>query len=276
VDESKEKWKKLVMIARFKGFGDDWTNQADRDAYPAAKAALLAQEQPCASLYPESIGQQYACSQQNAAIDGQIVALTQATFGTGTEILPAGFVTIPPPPLPQTYESFLASGGGGNTSQINSTPIGTLTFSPSRSGGILYPGDTWTITISGAQPNQSILVTGGVGGAQNKTPTGTTDGSGNFSLSGTIDSTEIGIWNEVWSVNGVTVGSIAFTVAATPPTGSPSGGGGAVVTPPATDVLTSIENFLQETFAVGGVDIPYWVVGIVGIGYLLMKSPGRR
>ena len=97
---------------------------------------------------------------------------------------------------------------------------GTLTFSTPRSNGVLYPGDAWTITIKGATPNAPVAVTGNSSpasfGTNVTTPMGTTDGSGNWALSGSIDSSQIGKWFEDWSVGGHSVGSFSFRVAQAP------------------------------------------------------------
>src|ERR1035437_5991510 len=94
---------------------------------------------------------------------------------------------------------------------------GQLTFTPSRTGGYLYPGDTWTISIAGASPNKPVTSSGQIpSGYYNGTALGTTDASGNFNKSGTIGNGDLGSWLEGWYVDGVSVGNLGFTVLTTP------------------------------------------------------------
>jgi hypothetical protein len=116
-----------------------------------------------------------------------------------------------------------------------------VAFSTSRGGTSLVPGDTWQVSISGGAPNTQVTVTGGKAGQNATSAMGTTDASGNFSLSGSITPDQIGSWNEQWAVGGVNAGSFSFTVnaggsPATTPQGqtiiSSSGVTQPVVTPP--------------------------------------------
>jgi hypothetical protein len=43
---------------------------------------------------------------------------------------------------------------------------------------------------------------------------GSTDNSGNFSKSGTFDTSTVGSWQETWAVGGAQSGTVSFTVAA--------------------------------------------------------------
>jgi len=112
------------------------------------------------------------------------------------------------------------SGGsatGGSASGGSSNPVsgGQLSFTTSRGGTSLQVGDSWTITITGATPNQPVAVTGGKNGSTATTPMGTTDSNGRFALSGQFDASTVGSWYENWTVGGVSSGSFSFTVNAT-------------------------------------------------------------
>jgi hypothetical protein len=82
----------------------------------------------------------------------------------------------------------------------------------------LYPGDTWNITIKGATPGAIVRSSGVMQGKSYNTPFGVIDANGNFTLSGTLTSSNIGNWLEGWYVNEVNVGNIGFAVLTTPPT----------------------------------------------------------
>src|SRR5579883_831020 len=100
-----------------------------------------------------------------------------------------------------------------------------VAFHTSRSGSVLYPGDSWTISITGGQPNAPVKVVGGVNGQQNTVVYGTTDANGNFTLSGigrahrrrgslrgTFSQSDVGSWSETWYVGNDLAGSFTFQV----------------------------------------------------------------
>lgn len=89
-----------------------------------------------------------------------------------------------------------------------------LSFTSSRGGSTLYPDDTWSISITGAPPNQPVSVLGvHPDGGSATQGYGNTDGAGNWQLQGTITADMVGNWKEIWSVGGTQVGQFAFTVA---------------------------------------------------------------
>jgi hypothetical protein len=107
--------------------------------------------------------------------------------------------------------SFSSSGAqnapGGN-------PV--VSFNPSRSGGVLQPGDTWTVSITGGSPNTVVSVTNnGKSGTVGKT-----DANGNFTLAGSVLANQVGSYTESWFVGGTPAGTFSFSVV------SPSSGGG--------------------------------------------------
>ena len=163
------------------------------------------------------VAAQFACSQRNDVRQQKISAIQEQYHGAVPANILSSIVPVPGGPV--------ANPPIVNNGPLNPTPAtppppssspASLKFVTSRGGNTLYPGDTWEITITGAGPHAAVAVVGGQNGAMNNTPTGTTDQAGNFSLSGTIDSSQIGSWYEAWTVGGTGIGTITFTVAATP------------------------------------------------------------
>lgn len=106
----------------------------------------------------------------------------------------------------------------------------SILFTTSRGGTTLQPGDTWTMRITGGQPNAAVMVSGSAGGQSfASTQMGTTDAYGTFSASNVVPN-QPGPWSEVWSVAGQTAGSVAFTIV-TPQTPAPN--------PPAPPLITN-------------------------------------
>ncbi len=114
--------------------------------------------------------------------------------------------------------------GGGN--QVSKA---TVTFANLSSGnnGVVRVGDQWRIAISGATPNAGVKVRGGKEGSSAETSMGSTDSSGNFVLTGSIQPDGVGNWHEEWLVGSpsgyVSVGSFSFTVPSTQSSTSTSG-----------------------------------------------------
>lgn len=195
----------------------------------------------------------------------------------------AGVMTVDEQP----YVSQAVAGpapGEASRAYVSSAPpataigfkVGALTFQTSRGGSTLEPGDTWTVSIRGAAPaNAPVYVVGGKNGALSQTQMGTVDANGNFSLSGTITSDQIGAWSEDWYVAGGKSGGFSFTVAA-PTTadgkkiivsnGAEQAPGAKKDTTAAT--TTSISDWLQASILGGG--IPNWALvagGVAAIFY---------
>jgi hypothetical protein len=199
----------------------------------------------------------------------QVSQPVYATWPVGTQS-PAA--TVPPSSqtVPATSQT---SQGGGQQYQ------GSVAFSTPRSGA-LYPGDAWTIKIQGAKPNSPVAVTGNGSaatyGTNITTPMGTTDSSGNWALSGSIDSSQIGQWYENWSVGGQSVGSFSFTVQAAPSGGGSgaqqqSGGDGAAPTPTPTPTTG---NWLTDSMFGG---IPNWgLLAGAAVAVFAFSSGGKR
>jgi len=234
-----------------------------------------------------TVSDQYACSQRNAQRDIQISnlqakynsavpasALSELTCATP---IPSGgtptFSTGPTPAAPSSPPPPSVS-----ASQHAATyPNASVTFLTPRGSGPLYPGDAWTIKISGAAPNSPVAVTGNGSaatyGTNITTPMGTTDSSGNWALSGSIDSSQIGQWYENWSVGGQSVGSFSFTVQASP---SSTTGTGVQYTasPSPTAVAASTGNWLTDSMFGG---IPNWgQLAAAAVAVFAFSSGGRR
>ena len=151
---------------------------------------------------------------------------------------------------------------------------GNVTFTTSRGGNALQVGDTWLVAITGASPNSPVTVSGSMpSGAFSGTPKGSTDANGNFSVAGSIDSSQIGAWSETWSVGGATSGSFLFTVAAptlAATTGVPASGG----TPATAGAVASTGTAVTSVTASS---IPWWVwlVAAGGAVFMLGGKGGR-
>lgn len=148
-----------------------------------------------------------------------------------------------------------------------------VTFQSSRGGNILYPGDTWTISIAGGAPSSQVVVKGGKNGAQDSNSMGVTDAAGNFQLSGALTAGEIGSWSEAWSVGGAPAGSFSFVVQPTPSQQTTA--------PPVSDMNATgpaPTNNSTQPGPTGGFslsDIPTWGWLAVGAGVLFMMKGGR-
>jgi hypothetical protein len=182
------------------------------------------------------------------------------------------------------------SGAGINytTSSVPATPAtaisyrgGQLTFSTSRGGTALQVGDTWTVSIQGATPNAAVTVSGSMpGGTYSGSSMGTTDGNGNFSKSGTFDTSTVGSWQETWAVGGAQSGTVSFSVAAaTTPAGqtiiTSSGAPAGAATGSTATGSTATSSTSDTTIA--GFDlstIPWWGWAI-GAGVAIFAMRGK-
>ena len=124
-----------------------------------------------------------------------------------------------------------------STGYVSSTQVGALSFT-TGSGNTTTPkvGDTWKVSIVGAQPNSPVFLSGGINGGSAKVQEGTTDANGNFTLTSSsagqraFSSADVGSWSETWSVGTNILGSFSFNVQAPggTSTGSGNNGGGSV------------------------------------------------
>lgn len=176
--------------------------------------------------------------------------------------------------------------GGTATVQQQQQPTYTPSYSPrlsfanSRGGNILYPGDTWTVSIAGGAPNSQVVVQGGKNGATGSNVMGNTDGGGNFSLSGTLTPDTVGSWSETWSVGGTVAGSFSFVVqpVASSTTQStaqnPSGSTGSTLTTGGgTSAVNTGGGASPAGFSFG--DIPWWAYAAAGALFFFGGGRGR-
>jgi hypothetical protein len=143
----------------------------------------------------------------------------------------------------------------GTTPAPPTTPS-SLKFTNLTSGNNskLAVGDRWQIQITGAARNAPVSVKGGQNGAQDTTPMGSTDSSGNWMSNGQISGDQIGSWTEAWTVGGQPVGQFAFTVV-------PASAQGSSTTPATKAVVTgSFMDLLSKSTVIGGASIPDWAL----------------
>jgi hypothetical protein len=233
-------------------------NQALNDAYGFAveQAAMAQHLTDCLHSYPAA-----TC---HAQFDPGGIADSTANAGAPVQ----GYATLQAQTL-------------ANRSQIStSTPAtvaapsgGHVSFSSSRGGNALQVGDTWLVSITGASPNAPVTATVG----SSTSSMGTTDGSGNFSLSGTARAQDVGTWNESWAVGGVPSGAFAFTVSA------PSSQNGDIPTPVLPTVPVTLQtsgSAASSSTVIGGFDlstIPTWGwLAAAGVAAFFMFGKGGR
>jgi hypothetical protein len=83
-----------------------------------------------------------------------------------------------------------------------------------------YPGDSWTVSISGALPNVPVMREHPIGASD--VQVGSTDGKGNFSTSGTFTNSDVGQQSDAWSAGGWASGTFRYAIA--PALGGTAGG----------------------------------------------------
>lgn len=111
----------------------------------------------------------------------------------------------------------------------------------SRGGySVFYVGDSWTVAIENGQANAEVIVSTSSGSAS----VGYTNGTGQFSLDGTMVQSDVGTWHETWTVGGVTASPSPLSFVVNP------------VNPTVSILNTSIGG--SEVFYVGNA----WTVGI--------------
>ena len=134
-------------------------------------------------------------------------------------------------------------------------------------------GSVWPML---AARNAPVSVKGGQNGAQDTTPMGSTDSSGNWTSNGQITAAQVGSWTESWTVGGQPVGNFAFTVV--PASGAPGTGGSTSSSTPATGQTSTGSSFmdlLNKSTTIGGTSIPDWALigaALVAGYFLLMRG----
>ena len=142
-------------------------------------------------------------------------------------------------------------------------------------GSLNYVGDTWAVIITGAAPNAAVASWGiqnGNSNSPNAVPVNvSTDANGNAVVTGAFDATAIGNWVETWFVGGVSIGSVAFTVAAAPVASTVAATStDTTVAAPVTVSGLSL-GFLSDTL----MGVPVWILGAAGLGLYFFTRKGR-
>lgn len=126
--------------------------------------------------------------------------------------------TIGPTPPPPTVQPGIVPTAPASVASIAVAPP-VPTYYPvfnsffSRPGSTLYPGDTWTATISGAKPGAKVeMMLSQSGGNSVNNVMGYADPGGSFSYTGRVNTGTDGQWSQLWFVNGGMIGSLGFTV----------------------------------------------------------------
>jgi hypothetical protein len=134
------------------------------------------------------------------------------------------------------------------------------------------------VSIGGATPGLQVSVVGGKNGAMSSTAMGTTDANGNFSLSGTIGSDQIGNWAEQWYVSNVLSGSFSFTVAQpVTPAGELVTVSNGTATVPSGAPQEAVPSSALKDWLTGSMfgGIPNWGLVAAGIGAIFVFGGGR-
>jgi hypothetical protein len=177
------------------------------------------------------------------------------------------------PPLPGMPGAGTAPAtGSGAPTTPSSLKFTNLT---SGNNSKLTVGDRWQIQITGAARNAPVSVKGGQNGAQDTTPMGSSDSSGNWTSNGQITADQIGSWTEAWTVGGQPVGNFAFTVV--PASGSPGSGSGSPGTGSGSGQIVSgsFMDLLSKSTTIGGTSIPDWALvggALVAAYFLFMRG----
>jgi hypothetical protein len=150
-----------------------------------------------------------------------------STFQGQTIQTPVDLEAIPTGLPVQYYQAQAAPAAASG-----SVPVSASIQNQSRPGQPFQVGDTWLITVTGPANSPVSNTATQNGNLLGTTPYGSTDGSGNFTLSGQMTAGTVGSWTESWSVGGVAASPLSFSVSAAAP--APSGGtssGGSATTP---------------------------------------------
>lgn len=192
-----------------------------------------------------------------------------------------------PPVLPQRTLS--AASGGLDISSLAQSSLSNL--SRPSAGLSFQVGDQFQISITNAPPGAHVVIAATQNGKDmGSTSYGQIGADGSFSLTGTLDASTVGFWTEKWTVGGLPVNSVSFTVSAAPSGGGgpgsktppppppPSGGGGGNGGEPATPgVLTEVLNEIKSAQLFG---LPAWEVvlggGVVVAGIANLFGGRRR
>jgi hypothetical protein len=169
------------------------------------------------------------------------------------------------------------TGGGGGTAPVPATAV---IVNKTHPGQAFKVGDSWELTIRGGA-NQPVSGSATQNGKSlGTTPYGSTDANGVKVLTGTMDSSVLGDWREMWTVGTSPAPVLIFSVADVTGGGGGSGGsgggsgsgGGGGGTPAAG---SSITDFLSQKFDLFGFSIPVWAAG-AGVAGALWAFGGKK
>lgn len=246
-------------VAGYHNALDAYNRAALAQGFPAWQGAILSDRQVLANLVTANA---YA-------------AASAIPFPGGARTASGGIVPSTPsaPPVSSSINP-------GRVTIANTTRPGQQSF---------YPSDSYIVQISGATPNQPVTAAATQNGKSlGTTPFGNTDTAGNFSISGTMSTDQIGNWVEVWMVAGLQSGTASFSViqspgatpaptgqTTTPPDPTATGGTTAKQQPqPAAPASSSFLSFLTQGFQIGSLTIPFWAVGVGLIGAFAFGEKG--
>jgi hypothetical protein len=162
--------------------------------------------------WEQELARAYAQPNFNQAI----AALNQAGQTAGQ--VNAGFADQPQIDFTQIEASAIQRAGGhgvfttSRNSSIGNSPSGRFDA---------YPGDSWSMKITGAAPNGQVsrvrvLKQAGIADMGGDSPVGMTDANGNFSMSGTFGPSDVGLWRDQWLTNHNSSGYFEYTVGPLP------------------------------------------------------------
>jgi len=123
---------------------------------------------------------------------------------------PNATIVVPQIPVSEYTPDVTGLVGQPATSNANSITLQNVTRVGQQN---FVVGDTFQVTVTGAA-NQPVTLTGSQNGVDFGTANvGSTDGNGNFTLSGVEGPDAVGSWIENWFIGGVLVATFSFIVA---------------------------------------------------------------
>ena len=149
----------------------------------------------------------------------------------------------------------------------------------SRPGQSPQIGDQWSLAITGT-PNTPVTGSASQNGAGASTsPMGTTDASGNLTLTGTFGAADVGSWVESYLVGSGSPATVSFTVAApapyypTAPAGTSNSTGSSSNSSSSSTPAPLDLSFLTNNVSILGFSVPVWaLIAAAGGGLLLMGN----
>lgn len=162
----------------------------------------------------------------------------------------------------------------GNAGSAGSAPASVYIQNLTNPGATSYNvGDQWQITLSGP-PGAPVSATSTQNGQSVGAATsfGNLNSGGTMVLTGTMGSSQVGVWSETWMVGNQNAGSLTFTVnSASSPAATGTGTGTSPIA--ASTAATGIDS--SGNLSISGTNLgPWWVWA--GGGALLLFMMGRK